>query len=240
MNKHVAFLLFFVQFAVCQAYGQASWPTINPMMSYADSDGNQQTEATSITESAPLTVSFSSGTEHAEGWTAHYEWRFYRQGQRDSPYVVRYDEDTEFTFSESGAHLIELWATFVNGNDTINYTDDYWTSEATPLSVSIYESKLEFPNAFSPNGDGINDIYKAKDGYKSITEFHATIYNRWGQRIYSWNDPSAGWDGKYNGKDVSQGVYFLLVKARGADGRRFNIKKDINLLRGYTETQATK
>ena len=240
MNKHIAFLLILVQFVVIHAFGQTSVPTINPLMSYTDSEGNIQTEVTSISESAPLTVSFTSGAENTEGWTAHYEWRFYHQGQHDDPYVVRYDENTEFTFTESGSHRIELWTTFVNDKDTISYTNDYWSSEATPLSVSIYESKLEFPNAFSPNGDGINDVFKAKDGYKSITDFHATIFNRWGQKLYSWDDPSGGWDGKFNGKDVGQGVYFLLVKARGADGRKFNIKKDINLLRGYTETQTTK
>ena len=163
----------------------------------------------------------------------------YRQGKRDNPYMIRYDENTHSTFTESGSHLIELWATFTQGNDTVSYTDEYWNTGATPLSVSIYESKLEFPNAFSPNGDGINDIYKAKNGYKSIVEFHATVFNRWGQKLYSWDDPAGGWDGKFNGKDVKQGVYFVLVKARGADGRKFNIKRDVNLLRGYTETDTT-
>ena len=93
------------------------------------------------------------------------------------------------------------------------------------------------PNAFSPNGDGINDIYKAKDGYQSIVEFKACIFNRWGQKIYEWNDPAGGWDGKHNGKDVKQGVYFVLVKAKGADGRKYEIKRDVNLLRGFTEGQ---
>lgn len=37
------------------------------------------------------------------------------------------------------------------------------------------------------------------------------------------------------GKDVAQGVYFVLVKAKGADGKEYNIKRDVNLLRGYTE-----
>ena len=222
---------------VAPALGQSVTPSINPTMSYTDSEGSEQKESTSISESAPLTVNFSSGASNTDGWSAHYEWRFYKQGQRDNPYLVRYEENTSFTFTESGAHLIELWATFVNGNDTVSYADEYWTAEASPLSVSIYESKLEFPNAFSPNGDGINDVYKAKDGYKSIVEFQATIFNRWGQKLYSWNDPAGGWDGKFHGKDVKQGVYFVLVKARGADGRKFNIKKDVNLLRGYTETQ---
>ena len=67
-------------------------------------------------------------------------------------------------------------------------------------------------------------------------EFHATIFNRWGQKLYSWDDPAGGWDGKFHGKDVAQGVYYVLVKAKGADGRNYHIKRDVNLLRGYSET----
>ena len=91
------------------------------------------------------------------------------------------------------------------------------------------------PNAFSPNGDGINDIYKPKSGYKSIVKFDAYIFNRWGVKLFEWHDPSTGWDGTYKGKPVKDGVYFCLVKAEGADGRKFNIKKDVNVLRGYIE-----
>ena len=67
-------------------------------------------------------------------------------------------------------------------------------------------------------------------------ELDAYSFNRGGQKIYEWHDPAGGWDGKFNGKDVKQGVYFVLVKAKGADGRKYNIKKDVNLLRGYTES----
>ena len=97
------------------------------------------------------------------------------------------------------------------------------------------ESRLEMPNAFSPNGDGINDVYKAKSNYRAIVTFEATIFNRWGQKIYEWKDPAGGWDGKFNGQDVKEGVYFVQVNAKGADGKVFNIKKDVNLLRNYTE-----
>ena len=95
------------------------------------------------------------------------------------------------------------------------------------------------PNAFSPNGDGINDIYKAKEGYQSLVEFHAAIYNRWGQKLYEWTDPADGWDGKFNGKDVAQGVYFCRVEAKGADGIKYHFKRDVNLLRGYNENKGT-
>lgn len=234
MGIRLVFLSVF--FMVCCVPVKAqNMPTISPSATYTVGDGGEQT-STSISESAPLTVRFSSGAENDDGWTAHYEWHFYRQGQRESPYLVRYEKDTEFTFVEAGAHCVELWATFAQGNDSVIYADVYWASDGQPITVGISESKLEFPNAFSPNGDGINDVYKAKEGYKSIVEFKATIFNRWGQKVYTWDDPSGGWDGKFNGKDAKQGVYYVLVKACGADGRKFNIKKDVNLLRGYTET----
>lgn len=229
--RHILFALLLMP---SMAEAQSTIPTINPTATFTDSEGVEQTE-TAISESAPLAVTFKANAEGTDGWDSHYEWHFYKDGQRDQVYLTRYEEDTQYTFTEAGGHYIELWATFIQGNDTIAYTDDYWTNEGSPISVSISESKLEFPNAFSPNGDGINDVYKAKDGYQSIVSFEATIFNRWGQKIYHWTDPADGWDGKFHGKDVAQGVYYVLVKAKGADGRKFNIKKDVNLLRGYTE-----
>jgi gliding motility-associated-like protein len=217
---------------VAKSWGQGELPTISPSATYTDADGNEQSE-TNILESAPLTVTFNANAENTAGWTAHYEWHFYKEGNRDQVYLKRYEENTNFTFTEAGSHHIELWALFTQGSDSVAYTDEYWASEGSPLIVSISESKLEMPNAFSPNGDGINDIYKAKEGYQSLIEFKATIFNRWGQKLYSWDDPAGGWDGTYKGKDVKQGVYYVLVKAKGADGRKFNIKRDVNLLRGY-------
>lgn len=233
MKSKIISALFFSLLAI-GAWAQDDYPTINPMATYTDKDGETHSE-TNISESAPLAVTFNANAENTAGWTAHYEWRFYKEGKRDAPYLIRYDEDTQYTFTQSGAHCVELWATFVQGNDTVAYTDSYWSSENSPIIISISESRLEMPNAFSPNGDGINDIYKAKSGYQSLVEFHAYIFNRWGQKLYEWSDPAGGWDGKYKGKDVAQGVYYVLVKAKGADGRTFNIKRDVNLLRGFTE-----
>jgi len=101
-------------------------------------------------------------------------------------------------------------------------------------STVVLTSTLVMPNAFSPNNDRINDVYKVKS-YQNIVEFHAYIFNRWGQKLYEWTNIEEGWDGKYRGNDVKQGTYFVLVKAKGADGQTYNIRKDVNLLRGYTE-----
>ena len=132
-----------------------------------------------------------------------------------------------YTFDRSGNHRVILRATFISGNDTIIH-------EYSPITISLFESRLELPNAFSPNGDGINDVYKVKSSSRSIIEFHAKIYNRWGQKLYEWDSIDAGWDGKFHGKDVAQGVYYVVVEALGADGKRYSIKRDINLLRNHT------
>jgi len=99
----------------------------------------------------------------------------------------------------------------------------------------VSDSKLSFPNAFSPNGDGKNDKFMAKE-CQNIAEFHAYIFNRWGQKLFEWTDPTDGWDGTHNGNPVKEGVYFVLCKAKGTDGQTFTIRKDVNLLRGYDET----
>ena len=101
-------------------------------------------------------------------------------------------------------------------------------------STTVLTSTLVVPNAFSPNNDQINDVFKVKS-YQNIVEFHAYIFNRWGQKLYEWTNIDGGWDGTYRGNDVKQGTYFVLVKAKGADGQTYNIRKDVNLLRGFSE-----
>ncbi len=209
-----------------------TYPTINPTMKVLNAEEEPESP-TEYSGAAPAEVEFYANVENADGWTAHYEWHFYEEGKQSEPYLIRYDENTEYTFLQAGTHYIELYATFTNGSQTMEYTEEYW-SYTPALKVTISESFLSFPNAFSPNDDGRNEVYKAKK-CQSIVEFHGYIYNRWGQLLYDWTNPEEGWDGKHKGKPVREGVYFCLVKARGADGRVFNIKKDVNLLRGYTE-----
>lgn len=223
-------------FAFANVEAQENMPAISPTATITTATGETQ-EVTEYSGSAPLQVHFAPNVENPEGYEAYYEWRFYKEGTSiEEPYLVRHEEETDFTFNEAGGHCIALIAYFMNGNDTIvKYDTDYWM-DATPIRISISTSKLDFPNAFSPNGDGMNDIYRAKTDYQSIVEFKAVIYNRWGQKLYEWNNPAGGWDGTYKGNPVKQGVYYVQVTAKGADGRRFNIKKDVNLLRTFDNT----
>lgn len=206
------------------------YPSVSPTVTWTPPDGETSTDA-SFSGSAPLKASFKANPSNITGWDEYYEWRIYRDNDT-APYIIRYEQDTDLEFNESGNHRIILYAKFTKGQDVQEFLLD-----DNPFTVSIAESQLQMPNAFTPNGDGINDIYKAKSGYKSLVEFHAYIYNRWGQKLFEWTNPDEGWDGTYKGKPVKDGVYFVLVKAKGADGKTFNIKRDVNLLRGYTENQ---
>ncbi len=234
--KHIRIIFVILLCTISAIVGaQDEMPTINPSATFVTSDGEE--ESVSYSGSAPLEAHFYANPENTDGWTTYYEWRFTSDSET-SPYLIRYEQDTDYTFTKSGTTRIVCYAIFTQGNDSIAYTQDYW-SEMTPLSVTISESKLEMPNAFSPNNDNINDYYRPKS-HQSLIEFKAVIYNRWGQKLYEWTDPDGqGWDGKFNGKDVAQGVYFCRVTAKGADGIRYDIKRDVNLLRNIVDESST-
>ena len=220
-------------FLTAQAvFADDDYPSISPSVTFIKANG-EETDSAQYAGSAPIIGRFKANPSDVGPYTANYEWRFKKEGE-ENPYLIRYEEDTEYTFTESGSHVIVLYATFVNGTDTILYRD-----ESEPFRLVISESRLEMPNAFSPNGDEYNQIYRAKRGWQSLVEFHAAIYNRWGQKLYEWDDPAGGWDGTFHGSPVKQGVYFVEVKAKGADGRRYHIRRDVNLLRGYSENDGT-
>ena len=86
--KTKAILLIFTVICVNISVLAQDVPTISPLVTYLNSDGEEQ-QGTSVSESAPLEATFTSGTENADGWDAHYEWRFYKDGKRDSPYLIR-------------------------------------------------------------------------------------------------------------------------------------------------------
>ena len=213
--------------------GQVELPVVNPSAVYILSDGEETTEVDGSTD-APLQAHFYANPENVGDYTARYEWKIWEEGDKENILVHRFEEELEYTFTRSGSFCVQLYATFVQGVDTISYPSE---GEESPIRVTISESKLEFPNAFTPNGDGYNDILKAKDGYQSIIQFEAAVFNRWGTKIYSWNTLSGGWDGKMNGKTVRDGVYFLVVHAKGADGRKYNLRKTISVLTGYRKEE---
>lgn len=232
MMRHVLIYLILLC-APVYAWAQDDYPSVEPKALYTTAEG-EEIEDASGGQSAPLAAHFTANPSNLGDYTARYEWKIYRPGQEQTPLVHRFEEDLDYTFVENGTFCVQLYATFVLGTDTIAYPEE---GMADPIMVSINESKLDFPNAFSPNlePDGFNDELKAKE-YESIVDFKAVVFSRWGQKIYSWNNVSKGWDGRWNGRLVRDGVYFLVVNARGADGKTYNIRKAITVLTGYDKT----
>ncbi len=191
---------------------------------YTDSEGHAVNATGDFSAEAPLHVHFSAAVSALSG-SYSLEWRFSHTGADGTSSLTRYSDETDFDFTESGLTVVLVMAR--RGDDIV---------DSTSIRVTISESHLEMPNAFSPNGDGVNDIYRAKPGYKSIVSFHAYIYNRWGQMLYDWTNIEGGWDGTSHGHQVKDGVYFVLVKARGADGIDYEIKRDITLMRRHNDS----
>jgi gliding motility-associated-like protein len=113
-----------------------------------------------------------------------------------------------------------LW----NNGDTshaITITEEGWykvqmQSQAGCLGIdSVFALNvfldLYVPNAFSPNGDGQNDVFKVVLHSSYIPNFTMIVYNRWGQKIFESHDALLGWDGKFNGNDCPMGAYIYQI-----------------------------
>lgn len=174
---------------------------------------DRPTESTVLSGSAPLDILFrANGTP----LTSYYQWRLYR-GQ--DLLAQRTDAEHRYTFDTYGEYRVVLTA-----------SNDYCTADSTEFKISVSESQLLVPNVFTPNGDGKNDEFRVL--YRSITDFHCWVYNRWGKKVFEWTDPAKGWDGTINGKRAAESAYFYVIRATGADGKVYKLKGDINLIRG--------
>jgi gliding motility-associated-like protein len=94
---------------------------------------------------------------------------------------------------------------YKTGNNTVLSTSNY-TEVIPPLSIFI-------PNAFTPNGDGINDTFGVKG--EGIKNFTMRIYNRWGEVVFESRSPKQQWDGTSHGKPAQSDVYVYQFTAVG-------------------------
>jgi gliding motility-associated-like protein len=80
-------------------------------------------------------------------------------------------------------------------------------------TVALYPGvcKIYVPSGFSPNNDGLNDIFRASFG-ENVSQFEMDIFNRWGELIYTSPDIRKGWDGKYKNQEQPAGMYVWLIK----------------------------
>lgn len=148
--------------------------------------------------------------------TTFYTWFIYKTTDLDNP-IIRYtDQDINYTFRESGEYVVRLEVT--DNSSQCIATDS--------VQIQTSSSLLNVPNFLVLDGE-----HKFRVTYKSLSTFKCSIFNRWGNKIYEFTDPNQGWDGKYKGKYVTPGVYFYVIRAKGADGIERNKAGDVNVLR---------
>lgn len=183
-----------------------------------DNDNEQRSDGSYLGGSAPVHITFTAFCTDA---VTYKEWQV-SDSREFTNILMNFSQDVvEYTFEDAGTTYWRFYG--ANSDGSCEYFGDTYT-------VNIGESVLECPNFFSPGTtEEVNDVWKVS--YKSIVDFHCWIYNRWGNKMIEFTDPSQGWDGTYRGKQVPAGVYFYVIRATGSDGKKYKLSGDINILR---------
>ncbi|WP_157454175.1 T9SS type B sorting domain-containing protein, partial [Crocinitomix catalasitica] len=100
--------------------------------------------------------------------------------------------------------------------------------------INIYEPiKLDNVNIFTPNGDGLNDLFTFINHQASISEFSCVIVNRWGIKIHEMNDITDSWDGTdMSGSKCQDGVYFYTYLATSDNGTKIEGQSTVTIQSG--------
>ncbi|MEZ5017118.1 MAG: gliding motility-associated C-terminal domain-containing protein [Flavipsychrobacter sp.] len=106
--------------------------------------------------------------------------------------------DRKFRVKEAGVYYV----TVSNHCQTIRDT----------VTVTVRNCRLFFPDAFTPNGDGKNDIARFLGDLAYVTEYELHIFNRWGEEVFASNDIKAGWDGTHKGEPAVVDTYYYYIK----------------------------
>jgi gliding motility-associated-like protein len=164
--------------------------------------------------------------------------------------IVNLGPDTSLCLSEmptldAGAGMISyFWNTGATSQKIIGYDSGlYWVKVKDPEgcvnrdSVNLNKRKDAFPsiifmpNAFTPNGDGRNDMYPMNQYMVKGSLYNVKLFNRWGEKIAEFTNPDMNWDGNINGKPASEGVYIFIAYWIGCDNEKRSLQGNFTLLR---------
>lgn len=146
--------------------------------------------------------------------------------------------------ANAGSNTTIIWSTGSTAPDIVaSDTGMYWvqlqesictTSDTMIIAYDpLCYCQFSMPNAFSPNGDGLNDVFlPAISAQCPVERFSLNIYNRWGQRVFSTVKAEQGWNGSYNGLPADAGTYMYQIRFDGGTKKTpFYQKGDIALIR---------
>lgn len=147
------------------------------------------------------------------------DYRWYVNGN-----LVSVKNPSYLTMYQLNNEIMMIGINSVSGAD-VSCVDTLLVSLAANSCCDLF-----LPNAFTPNGDGINDQLAIKTEHR-FSHVMFEIYDRWGQLVFSTNQASVAWDGTYLGRYVDLGVYHYYIKYTCDDGKTRHKKGDITLIR---------
>ncbi len=170
-----------------------------------DIDIEPSSADTSFAEGATIDL---SAITFPESPGASYEWSTGQMGQIISTQIIE---------QESATYIVTVTTT-----DGCEFIDS--------VTYNIIPAMFDFPNAFSPNGDNVSDYFNLVfDGNIEVTEFK--IFSRWGEIVYNNENPTQGWDGRKDDKDMPSDVYLYFAVVKRPSGEEFVLKGDVTLIR---------
>ncbi len=157
-------------------------------------------------------------SEPVYGIITDYDWTFSNLGVDSVQHPV-------FSFPSADAGVYDVCLTV---------TSNYGCPDQVCKPVKIEGEMLIYvPNAFTPNGDGVNDVFSAQ-GFRleNSEEFTLYIFDRWGNLIFETDNPLYAWDGTRYGREVMQDVYVWRIIIRDPyKGKKHDLKGHVTVLR---------
>ncbi len=144
----------------------------------------------------------------------------------------------ELTLYGAYPNASHVWSTLeTTSTITVNDSGHYWVqvnNNGCVGSDSIYIAyedggTISPPNVFTPNNDGINDLYNPTLG--SLDFFTIQIYDRWGKLVFASDDATQKWDGNFEGKPCSDGVYYWIISFTNCEDEKQNEHGFVQLVR---------
>lgn len=111
---------------------------------------------------------------------------------------------------------------------TVTVTDANGCTVSDSTEIVVIRT-LAIPNAFSPNGDGVNDQFIIRTPY--VDNYSLQIFNRWGQRVFATSDINMGWDGSFKGKPAEMATYIYTLELTTESGEAIQRQGTITLIR---------
>ncbi|MDD4576186.1 MAG: gliding motility-associated C-terminal domain-containing protein, partial [Bacteroidales bacterium] len=120
-------------------------------------------------------------------------------------------------------------------NVVLTATDDFGCSTSDTVIVIVHEGlEVWIPDAFSPNGDGLNDLFGPVARGMSLEGYEMVIIDRWGKEAFYTNDYFHRWDGTINGTKVEMNTVFIYrIKLRDIMGKEYGYSGRVSLIYGF-------